>query len=73
MIAKSHPALTVCDWTDEFCDYRDLATVHCLYTEEDLCPRHYVKRQSELPSAVLEVGFKKPAATVGLNQFSKKA
>jgi hypothetical protein len=22
-------------------------TVHCLYTEEDLCPRHYVKRQSE--------------------------
>ena len=57
-----------CDWTDEFCDCRDLGTIYSLITEEDLCARHYWKRLAELPTVALEVGLKKPAAKVGLNQ-----
>jgi len=60
--------LTTCDWTDEFCDCRDLGTIHSLITEEELCARHYWKRLGQLPTAALEVSLKKPAAKVGLNQ-----
>jgi hypothetical protein len=60
--------LTTCDWTDEFCDCRDLGTIYSLITEEELCARHYQKRLAELPTVALEVGLKKPAAKVGFNQ-----
>ena len=73
MTARSdHSNLTTCDWTDEFCDCRDLGTVDCLITEEELCARHYWKRLSELPTAALEVALKKPAASVGLNKESRE-
>jgi len=66
MTARSdHSDLTT--WTDEFCDRRDLGTIYSLITEEDLCARHYWKRLAQLPTAALDVGLKKPAATVGLN------
>jgi hypothetical protein len=65
-VHSEHLDLTTCDWTDEFCDCRDLATTHCLSTEEDLCVRHYWKRLAEMPSEAV-VGLKKPAATVGRN------
>jgi hypothetical protein len=68
MTARSdHSDLTTCDWTDEFCDCRDLGTIYSLITEEDLCARHYWKRLRQLPTAALEDGLKKPAAKVGLN------
>ena len=58
MTARSdHPDVTTCDWTDEFCDCRDLGTIYSLIT-----------RLTQLPTAALEVGLKKPAAKVGLNQ-----
>ena len=63
---SDHPDLTTCDWTDEFCDCRDLGTVYSLITEEELCARHYWKRLAQLPTA--DVGLKKPAARVGRNQ-----
>jgi hypothetical protein len=67
MAARSdHSDLTICNWTDEFCNCRDLGTTHCLGTEEDLCERHYWKRLAELPTAAMAVGLKKPAAKVGL-------
>jgi hypothetical protein len=53
---------------DEFCDCRDLGTIYSLISEEALCARHYWKRLAELPTVALEVGLKKPAAKVGLNQ-----
>ena len=65
---SDHPDLTACDWTDEFCDCRDLGTVYSLVTEEELCARHYWKRLAQLPTAALDVGLKKPAARLGLNQ-----
>ena len=69
MTARSdHSDLTTCDWTDEFCDCRDLGTIYSLITEEDLCARHYRKRMAQLPTAALDVGLKKPAAKVGRNQ-----
>jgi hypothetical protein len=35
MTARSdHSDLTTCDWTDEFCDCRDLGTIYRLITEE---------------------------------------
>ena len=69
MTARSdHSDLTTCDWTDEFCDCRDLGTIYSLITEEELCARHYWKRLAELPTVALEVGLKKPAARVGRNQ-----
>ena len=58
----SHPDLTTCDWTDEFCDCRDLGTIYSLITEEELCARHYWKRLAQLPTAALDVGLKKPPA-----------
>ena len=69
MTARSdHSDLTTCNWTDEFCDCRDLGTIYSLITEEDLYARHYWKRLAQLPTAALEVGLKKPAAKVGLKQ-----
>jgi hypothetical protein len=69
MTARSdHSDLTTCDWTDEFCDCRNLGTIYSLITEEELCARHYRKRLAELPTVALEVGLKKPAAKVGFNQ-----
>ena len=69
MTARSdHSDLTTCDWTDEFCDCRDLGTIYRLITEEDLCPRHYWKRLAQLPIAALDGALKKPAARVGRNQ-----
>jgi hypothetical protein len=66
MTARSdHSDLTTCDWTDEFCDCRDLGTIYSLITEEDLCARHYWKRLAQLPTAALDVGLKKPAEKVG--------
>ena len=64
---SDHSDLTTCDWTDEFCDCRDLGTIYSVITDEDLCARHYWKRLAQLPTAALEVGLKKPAAKVGLN------
>lgn len=61
IVDRSH--LTTCDWTDVFCDCRDLGTIHCLETEEDLCFRHYVMRLAESPISV-SVIFKKSAASV---------
>jgi hypothetical protein len=68
-VHSDHSDLTTCDWTDDFCDCRDPATIHCLSTEEDLCARHYWKRLAEMPTVALalEVGLKKPAAKVGRN------
>lgn len=66
-VHSDHSDLTTCDWTDEFCDCRDPATIHCLSTEEDLRARHYWKRLAEMPSEESVVGLKKPAATVGRN------
>jgi hypothetical protein len=44
MTARSdHSDLTTCDWTDEFCDCRDLGTIYSLITEEELCARHYLE------------------------------
>jgi len=69
MTARSdHSDLTTCDWTDEFCDCRDLGTIYSLITEEDLYARHYWKRPAQFPTAALNVGLKKPAARVDLNQ-----
>src|SRR6266446_6444270 len=46
MTARSdHSDLTTCDWTDEFCDCRDLGTIYSLITEEELCARRYWRRQ----------------------------
>jgi len=74
MTARSdHSDLTTCDWTDEFCDCRDLGTIYSLITEEDLCARHYRKRMAQMAqmaqmsSEASFAGPKKPAATVGLN------
>jgi hypothetical protein len=71
MTARSdHSDLTTCDWTDEFCDCRDLGTIYSLITEEDLCARHYRKRMAQMAQMSSEASFagpKKPAATVGLN------
>jgi hypothetical protein len=73
MTARSdHSDLTTCDWTDEFCDCRDLGTIYSLITEEDLCARHYWKRLAQLPTAALEVGLKKPAAKVGRKQETRE-
>jgi hypothetical protein len=53
---SDHSDLTTCDWTDEFCDCRDLGRIFSLITEEDLSARHYWKRLAQLPTAALEVG-----------------
>lgn len=58
---------TICDWTDEFCDCRDLATICCLVTEEDLCARHYAKRLGEFSTQDLIAGIKKPAESIRLS------
>jgi hypothetical protein len=54
MTARSdHPDLTTCDWTDEFCDCRDLGTIYSLITEEDLCANddgHLPRRNSVMKS-----------------------
>jgi hypothetical protein len=74
MTARSdYSDLATCDWTDEFCDCRDLSTVYCLITEEELCARHYWKRLAEFPTAALEVALKKPAASVGFNKESRES
>lgn len=65
IVDRSH--LTTCDWTDVFCDCRDLGTIHCLETEEDLCFRHYVMRLAETPSPAFPPGPKKSVVSVGLN------
>ena len=57
---------TICDWTDEFCDCRELATICCLLTEEDLCTRYYTKRLGEFSTQNLIAGVKKPAESVRL-------
>jgi len=54
-------------WTDEFCDCRDLGTICCLLTEENLCARHYWKRLREMPTQDLVAGAKKPAESVRLS------
>ena len=61
------PNLTTCYWADEFCDCRELGTIHCLETEEDLCPRHFVMRLADRPSPAIAAGLKKPVASVGLD------
>jgi hypothetical protein len=33
--------LHCCDFEDEYCDCRDLATVHHLASEQDFCLRHF--------------------------------
>ena len=63
-----HSNLTTCDWTDEFCDCRNLGTIYSLITEEDLCARHYWKRMAQMATAALDGDLKKPAARVGRNQ-----
>jgi hypothetical protein len=65
IVDRSH--LTTCDWTDMFCDCRDLGTIHCLETEEDLCFRHYVMRLAERPAPAIAAGMKKPVASVGVD------
>ena len=73
MTARSdHPDLTTCDWTDEFCDCRDLGTIYSLITEEELCARHYRKTLAQLPPAAFDSGLKEPATRVGLNQESRE-
>jgi hypothetical protein len=62
IVDRSH--LTTCDWTDVFWDCRDMGTIHCRETEEDLCFRHYVMRLTETPSPVFVMGPKKSAASV---------
>jgi hypothetical protein len=37
------PPQSECCYTSEFCDCRELATVHHLETEQDLCARHWRK------------------------------
>jgi hypothetical protein len=59
--------LTTCDWTDMFCDCREVGTIHCLKTEEDLCFRHFVMRLAETPSPAFAPDLKKPGASVGLD------
>ena len=58
MTARSdHSDLTTCDWTDEFCDCRDLGTIYSLITEEDLCARHYRKRMAQMAQMSSEASF----------------
>jgi hypothetical protein len=70
IVDRSH--LTTCDWADVFCDCRDLGTIHCLETEEDLCFRHYVMRLAETPYPAFASGLKKPAASVGLDGQARR-
>ena len=41
------PLLVMCDFTDEYCDCREKATVHLIETEEGLCLRHFAVRLKE--------------------------
>ena len=68
--SRSH--LTTCDWADQFCDCRELGTVHCLETEEDLCSRHYGMRLAETLNPAFATGLKKPAASVGLDGQARR-
>lgn len=60
------PNLTTCYWVDKFCDCRELGTIHCLETEEDLCSRHYLLRLAEAAPEFAS-GQKKPVVSVGLD------
>jgi len=54
MTARSdHSDLTTCDWTDEFCDCRDLGTIYSLITEEELCASALL----EEAGAIVDCGF----------------
>jgi hypothetical protein len=70
IVDRSH--LTTCNWADQFCDCRELGTIHCLETEEDLCSRHYGMRLAEAASPTFAAGPKKPAASVGLNGQARR-
>lgn len=35
--------LTTCDWSDEFCDCAQRATVHDLHSEQEFCLRHFAE------------------------------
>jgi hypothetical protein len=58
----------ICDWADEFCDCRDLGTICCLLTEENLCARHYWKRLGGFSTQDLIAGVKKPTESVVLSE-----